>query len=68
MGNPLYQQYGLQMNPQMAQMKQAFREFRSQVSGDPQQIIAQALQSGRITQNQLNEAQTMARQYKSFLN
>jgi hypothetical protein len=62
MANPLYQQYGRPVNPQMAQMKNAFNDFRKKVNGNPQQIIMQALQEGRITQEQLNHAQESARQ------
>ncbi len=67
MANPLYQQYGQPVNPQMAQMKRAFNEFKKTVKGDPQQIIMQAMQEGRITQEQLNEAQAMERQLQGFL-
>lgn len=67
MANPLYQQYGNPVNQQMSQMKQAFNQFRQNVQGDPQQIIMQALQSGQITQAQLNQAQAMARQLKGIL-
>lgn len=67
MANPLYQQYGQPVNPQIAQMKNAFNDFRKKVNGNPQQIIMQALQEGRITQDQLNQAQAMAQQLKGFL-
>lgn len=67
MANPLYQQYGRPVNPQMVQMKNAFNDFRKKVNGNPQQIIMQALQEGRITQEQLNQAQAMAQQLKGFL-
>lgn len=69
MANSLYKQYGQpQINPQMAQAKQAFRQFQKTVSGDPQQIVMQALQSGQISQADLNRAQEMARGMGWLLN
>lgn len=67
MANPLYQQYGRPIDPRMAQMKNAFNDFRKKVNGNPQQIIMQALQEGRITQEQLNQAQAMAQQLNGIL-
>ena len=67
MANPLYQQYGQPANPQVAKMKRAYSEFRQRVQGDPRQILAEALQSGQITQEQLNQAQAMARQLQGIL-
>lgn len=51
----------------MQQMMQAFKQFRSQFTGDPKQAVQQMLNSGRITQDQLNQAQQMARQFQQFL-
>lgn len=51
----------------MAHMVQAFHQFRSQFTGDPKQAVQQMLNSGRITQDQLNQAQQMARQFQQFL-
>lgn len=67
--NPLYKQYGQppQGNPMEAIM-QRFQQFRQGFSGNPQQIIQQMLNSGRITQDQLNaavqQANQMARYFK----
>ena len=54
MSNPLYQQYG-----QNDFMKQ-FDTFRQSFSGNPQQIIQNMLNSGRISQEQLNQAMQKA--------
>lgn len=71
MANPLMQAMG--GNPMsgpmgnMAQIVQAFQQFRAQFTGDPKQAVQQMLNSGRISQEQLNQAQQMARQFQQFL-
>ena len=40
-----------------------FNQFKSQFQGNPQQQIQSMLQTGQITQEQLNEAQTKARNF-----
>ena len=40
-----------------------WRQFRTQYQGDPRQQIQQMLQSGQITQEQLNRAQQLAQQF-----
>ena len=63
MSNPLYQQqFG--SNPQNQQnqfgnptnMVQRFQEFRRNFSGNPQEIIQQMMNSGKISQEQYNQA------------
>ena len=62
MTTPLYEQYGApQINPQMAQMKRSFQQFQRTVKGDPRQMVMEAVQSGQISQADLNRAQEMAR-------
>ena len=59
MANPLYEQFNQPINNNiMAQ----FNAFRRSFSGDPQQVIQQMLNSGRITQTQLNSAMQRATQ------
>lgn len=53
----------MHMMQNIGQMQQQFQQFRNSVSGDPQQMINQMLQSGQISQEQLNQAQQMARQF-----
>lgn len=72
MGNPLMQAMGggaPMPGPfgNMQQMMQAFQQFKAQFSGDPKQAVQQMLNSGRITQDQLNQAQQMAQQFQQFL-
>lgn len=52
MNNPM------NMNP--IQMVQQFEQFRRSFSGNPQQTVMQLVQSGKISQQQLNMAQQMA--------
>lgn len=40
-----------------------WQQFRAQYQGDPRQQIQQMLQSGQITQEQLNRAQQLAQQF-----
>lgn len=51
------------MMPNPMQMISQFPQFMRQMQGqDPQQILNQLVQSGRINQQQLNQAQQMAQQ------
>ena len=54
MTNPIYQQYSGSSDMD-AFMKQ-FQQFQSMFKGNPQQIIQQMLNSGRITQADVNNA------------
>lgn len=65
MGNPLYQQLGGGMpnNP----MLQRFLQFKKTFSGNPQQMVQNMLNSGKISQSQLNQyAQQTNEIYKQF--
>ena len=62
--NPLFQQP--QNNP-MQMVMQRFNQFRSQFQGDPRQQVQNLLNSGRISQNQYNQAVQMARQLQQML-
>ena len=44
-----------------------FNEFRKNLQGDPQQIIQQLLQSGKMSQAQLNYLQSMAFEFQKIL-
>lgn len=51
------------MMPNPMQMISQFPQFMRQMQGqNPQQILDQMLQSGRVNQQQLNQAQQMAQQ------
>ena len=63
--NPLFNQ--LNNQPSMNNMLQQFNQFKNQFKGNPQQIIQQMLNSGRITQEQYNRAVQMANQFQRFI-
>ena len=51
------------MMPNPMQMISQFPQFMQQMRGqDPQQLLNQLMQSGRVSQQQLNRAQQMAQQ------
>ena len=61
--NPLYQQ----MQPQQGNnLLQKFQQFRQQFQGDPRQQIQQMMNSGRINQNQYNQAVQMAQNFQKM--
>lgn len=60
--NPFYQV----MNPQ-GNLKQQFQQFVAQMQGrNPNAMIQELVQSGRVTQDQLNQAQQKASQLMQF--
>lgn len=61
MPNPLFQALGGNQQPGMMG---DFQRFMQQMQGkNPHQEIARLLQSGKVTQEQLNAAQMQARQF-----
>lgn len=62
MSNPLFNQYGNQNN-----IIQQFNQFRNSFRGDPKQQIQQMLNSGKITQEQYNQAVQKANMLKNML-
>ncbi len=67
MANPLFQALGSGVNPQFQNLMQRFQQFKSTFQGDPQQEVQKMLQSGRITQQQLNQAQSFAQQFQALM-
>lgn len=60
MSNPLFQALGGNRNSMMGN----FQQFMQQMQGkNPNEEINKLLQSGRISQQQLNQAQQMAQQF-----
>ena len=49
------------------QTLQQFQDFCRNFRGDPKQIFMQKVQSGEISQQQLNELQGMAAQFKNLI-
>lgn len=69
MSNPLFNVLGGEM-PQgngPMQMIQQFMQFRQNFKGDPKAEVEKMLQSGRISQQQLNQVQQMAGQFQHML-
>ena len=69
MSNPLFQMFGgmpMGGNGPM-QMMQQFVQFKQNFKGDPKAEVQKMLQSGRISQTQLNQAQQMAQQFQRML-
>lgn len=68
MGNPLFNLLNGGRNNGPGNMIQQFQQFKKQMQGvDPQEEVQKLLQSGKISQEQLNKAQQMAQQFKSLL-
>jgi len=69
MSNPLFNVLGGGM-PQgngSMQMIQQFMQFRQNFKGDPKAEVEKMLQSGKISQQQLNQVQQMAGQFQHML-
>lgn len=69
MSNPLFNALGggtPQVNGPM-QMIQQFMQFKQNFKGDPKAEVQKMLQSGRISQQQLNQVQQMAGQFQNLL-
>ena len=69
MSNPLFNALGGGM-PQgngPMQMIQQFMQFKQNFKGDPKAEVEKMLQSGRISQQQLNQVQQMAGHFQHML-
>lgn len=75
MANPLFNALGGNMGSaqmpgamgQFNQMMQQFQQFRANFQGDPKAEVEKLLQSGKMSQQQLNQLQAMAQQFQQFL-
>lgn len=50
-----------------AQMMQSFNQFKNAFTGDPKQKVQELLNSGRMSQDQYNQLQNMARQFQQMM-
>jgi len=69
MSNPLFNALGGGM-PQgngPMQMMQQFMQFKQNFKGNPKAEVEKMLQSGKISQQQLNQVQQMAGQFQNLL-
>lgn len=65
MSNPLF---GMMQNMNPAnEMIQRFRQFQQMFRGDPKQQIQQMLNSGRVSQQQYNQAVQMAQNLQRMI-
>lgn len=74
MPNPLFNTLGGGRAPQMPgqmgqfqRMMQQFQQFKANFNGDPKAEVEKMMQSGKLTQQQLNQLQAVARQFQGLL-
>lgn len=71
MGNPLFNALGGSVMPgpmgNMMKMMQQFNQFKNSFQGDPKAEVEKLLQSGQMSQQQLNQLQGMAQQFMQFM-
>lgn len=65
MSNPLFGMMQ-QQNP-MNGMMQRFQQFQQMFKGDPKQQVQQLLNSGKVSQQQYNNAVQMAQQFMKIM-
>lgn len=70
MPNPLFEELGGNKQTQTPQdlrgMITAYRQFRSALKGNPQQMVQQLLASGRMSQDQYQQLIQMAQQLSQY--
>lgn len=62
MNNPLYKQIQQQNQNPINGFMQRFNQFRQSFSGNPQEQIQNLMNSGKVSQEQYNNAYQMAQQ------
>lgn len=62
--NPLFEQMQNNQGGNTNGMLQRFQQFRQNFKGDPQQQVQQLLNSGRVSQQQYNQAVQIAQQFQ----
>ena len=69
MSNPLFNALvgGMLQGNGPMQMIQQFMQFKQNFKGDPKAEVEKMLQSGKISQQQLNQVQQMAGQFQRML-
>ena len=66
MSNPLFGMMGGNQ-PQMNGLMQRFQQFKQAFTGDPKQRVQDMLNSGKISQQQYNQAVQMAQQLQRMM-
>lgn len=67
MSNPIFNQ--MMRNTPMGNVQNLigqYQQFRQTFKGDPRQKIQEMLNSGQITQQQVNQARSMATQFQNY--
>lgn len=64
MNNPMF---NAPMNNPMLNMINQFKQFKNTFTGNPKDTVMQMVNSGRISQEQLNQLQQMAQQFQGIL-
>lgn len=70
MPNNLYNQLNNNQMPNFNNFQNLineFNKFKNSFQGDPQQVVQQLLQSGKMSQAQYNQLSQMALYFKNFL-
>lgn len=68
MKSPLYNAFGGDAPPNgPMQLVRQFEEFRRNFRGDPKSEFMRLVQSGQISQQQLNQLQNAAMQFQNFI-
>ncbi len=67
MANPLFNALGGGNNNGFSQMLNQFNQFKNSFKGDPKQTVMQMVNSGYISQAQLNQVQQAAGEFKRML-
>lgn len=66
MSNPLFGMFGNTNNP-INMLMQRFQQFQQTFRGNADQQIRQMMESGKVNQQQYNQAVQMAQQMRRFL-
>lgn len=71
MPNPLFNALGGNQMPgplgNFAQMMQQFQQFKANFHGDPKAEVQKLLQSGKMSQQQLDQLQAAAKQFQALM-
>lgn len=66
MANSILSQSG-QLSSNDANLLQQFNAFKQTFKGDPQQMVMQMVQSGKVSRQQLQEAIKIANKFSAFI-
>lgn len=68
MSNSVFNQLGGNVqNNQLMQIIQQFNQFKQTLNGNPKDMVMQMLNSGKVSQRDIDKAQAFAQQFQHFL-